>query len=382
MAERTGLVLEGGGARGAFQVGAFQALQEAGYRFDGISGTSIGAINGALIAQGDFELAQSWWSRVNTNLLFDSDDDRLERLLQMEFDSDTIAYLASAARGLIEKRGLDTSQIRRLLSIVINEEKLRSSPVDFGMVTVNLTDMKPVELFKEDIPTGRLVDYLMASSNLPVFRIEPLDGKHFIDGGFYDNCPMNMLAKRDYTNLVVIRTLAPGRSRKFDYPDISVTTILPAQPLGSILGFSPRYTHRNFKMGYRDAMRTIYGMKGSIFCINPIPENTLVDLILSKICDNFEETDARQQFFQHTLPSVARALGKNAHAPCGEIIYSMLENMALSRDLDPLEIYTPASLAEKILAAPHIFSKSEAKNIWGKPFFLDEIGKKICRMLI
>ena len=102
MNEHTGLVLEGGGARGAFQVGAFQALREAGYSFDGIVGTSIGAINGALIAQGDFDLAQSWWSRVNANLLFDSDDDRLERLLHMEFDSDTISYLASAARSLTE----------------------------------------------------------------------------------------------------------------------------------------------------------------------------------------------------------------------------------------------------------------------------------------
>lgn len=51
-----GLVLEGGGARGAFQIGAFQALNEKGFRFDGIVGTSIGAINGALLAQGDFEL--------------------------------------------------------------------------------------------------------------------------------------------------------------------------------------------------------------------------------------------------------------------------------------------------------------------------------------
>ena len=56
-----GLVLEGGGARGAFQIGAFQALNEKGFRFDGIVGTSIGAINGALLAQGDFELAQAWW---------------------------------------------------------------------------------------------------------------------------------------------------------------------------------------------------------------------------------------------------------------------------------------------------------------------------------
>ena len=109
-----GLVLEGGGARGAFQIGAFQALNEKGFRFDGVAGTSIGAINGALLAQGDFDLALAWWRRLNVNMLFDTHDERLDRLLSLEFDRDTLSYIATAARELVEKRGLDTAPIRRL----------------------------------------------------------------------------------------------------------------------------------------------------------------------------------------------------------------------------------------------------------------------------
>lgn len=376
-----GLVLEGGGARGAFQAGAFQALREVGYTFDGIAGTSIGAINAAIIAQGDSDLAQSWWNQMDTSLLFSSEDDRLSQLLRMEFDAETITRLAAATRELIEKRGLDTSQIRRFLATVVNEEKLRASPMDFGMVTVNLTDMKPVELFKEDIPVGRIVDYLMASSNLPVFRLEPMDGKHFIDGGFYDNCPMNMMAKRGYSSLVVIRTLAPGRSRRFDYPDVSVLTIRPAQPLGPILGFSARYTHRNYQMGYRDAMRAIRPMKGSIFCIQPMPEDALISLLLQRASGD-TPTDARQHFFQITLPALARSLGMDAAAPCGDVIYTLLESMALSRDLDPLEIRTPSALAKEILSAPRPAAGRPLKSIWGKPFPIDEEGEAVCRMLL
>ena len=53
-----GLVLEGGGAKGAYQIGAWKALKEAGIRIKGIAGTSVGALNGALIAMDDFEKAE------------------------------------------------------------------------------------------------------------------------------------------------------------------------------------------------------------------------------------------------------------------------------------------------------------------------------------
>ena len=45
-----GLVLEGGGAKGSYHAGAIKALHESGYSFDGVMGTSIGAINGAIVA--------------------------------------------------------------------------------------------------------------------------------------------------------------------------------------------------------------------------------------------------------------------------------------------------------------------------------------------
>ena len=51
-----GVVLEGGGAKGAYQIGAWRALWEAGVKIRGISGTSVGALNGALMCMGDLNL--------------------------------------------------------------------------------------------------------------------------------------------------------------------------------------------------------------------------------------------------------------------------------------------------------------------------------------
>ena len=52
-----GVVLEGGGAKGSYQIGAWKALREAGIRIKGIAGASVGALNGAMMCMDDLEKA-------------------------------------------------------------------------------------------------------------------------------------------------------------------------------------------------------------------------------------------------------------------------------------------------------------------------------------
>ena len=59
-----GIVLEGGGARGAYQIGAWKALKEAGIEIKGAAGTSVGALNGALICMDDLEKAEKIWENI------------------------------------------------------------------------------------------------------------------------------------------------------------------------------------------------------------------------------------------------------------------------------------------------------------------------------
>ena len=61
LSKEYGLVLEGGGAKGAYQIGAWKALREAGVRIRGVALTSVGALNGALICMGDLEHAEKLW---------------------------------------------------------------------------------------------------------------------------------------------------------------------------------------------------------------------------------------------------------------------------------------------------------------------------------
>jgi NTE family protein len=189
-----GLTLEGGGVKGAFHMGAVKALLEEGYEFGGVTGTSIGALNGAIIAQGDFEAGYRLWENIDASLLFDIEEAQYKKLIDRRFDKELLLKLAARMGEIIENKGIDTGKMRQVVESVVDEEKLRKSATDFGLVTVSITDLKPLELYKEEIPEGRIIDYLMASASFPGFKLNPIGDKYFIDGGFYDNCPINLCA--------------------------------------------------------------------------------------------------------------------------------------------------------------------------------------------
>jgi NTE family protein len=259
-----GMALEGGGAKGAFHMGVMKAFLEEGYEFGGITGTSIGALNGAVIAQGDFEKGYQMWESIDTSLLFDLEQEQLTKIINRQIDKNTVFHFAAKVKEFIKNRGIDKSKIRQLVESVIVEDKLRKSPMDFGLVTVSVSELKPLELYKEDIPQGKMIEYLMASSSFPGFQMETIDGKHYLDGGLYDNCPVNLLARKGYKEIIVVRTLSIGVIQDIKYPNVKVTSIKPFEDLGNILNFDHELIKRNLKMGYDDAMHTIKKLKGKV----------------------------------------------------------------------------------------------------------------------
>ena len=96
-----GLALEGGGAKGAYHIGVVKALLEEGYQFGGITGTSIGALNGAVIAQGDFEKVYELWENLDFSHVFDIDDLHYKKLKKMNIDKGTLVELAAKAKKVI-----------------------------------------------------------------------------------------------------------------------------------------------------------------------------------------------------------------------------------------------------------------------------------------
>ena len=69
--QKTALVLSGGGSRGAYEAGVWQALTELGVKIDIVTGTSVGAINGAMVVQGELEPTVKLWKEIETHMVFD-----------------------------------------------------------------------------------------------------------------------------------------------------------------------------------------------------------------------------------------------------------------------------------------------------------------------
>ena len=266
LTKKYGLVLDGGGARGAYQIGAWKALREAGVHINAVAGTSVGALNGALICMGDLEKAEKIWSEMTFSRVMDVDDAWMERLFQGE---QRLADILPEIRRILAEGGVDVTPLRRLIHETVDEKKIRESGIEFCMTTFSLSEFRKLELSISDIPEGRLEDFLLASAYLIGFRNEKLEGRRYLDGGLADNVPVAPLVERGYKDIIEIRIYGPGREPRVKLPeDAEIYRIGPRVRLGSILEFDGRRSRQNMKIGYYDAKRMLYGLEGIIYYID------------------------------------------------------------------------------------------------------------------
>ena len=191
------IALEGGGARGAYQVGAWRALEEAGIRYHAVSGTSVGALNGAMMAMRDLSNAEKLWKDIRFSQVMNVDDDTMDRIMKRNFENlDQVKTALRTIRDIILAGGVDVEPLRNLLAEWVDEEKIRSSGVEFFLPTYSLTDREALEVVAGELPPGDLPGMLLASAYFPAFKQQQISGKNYTDGGFVDSVPVTPLIKR------------------------------------------------------------------------------------------------------------------------------------------------------------------------------------------
>ena len=266
-----GLVLEGGGTKGAYQIGAYKALRDLGIEFQGVAGTSIGALNGAYIIQNDIEIMEDIWLTYDYTHFMNIDEETYEKYKNVDFTAKNINSVIELINKARKNEGIDISPLRELLEKTLNEDIIRKSNKDFGLVTV-WWDKKinPHPLYIEDIPNKRLIDYLIASSSLPIFQLNRIDDKLFLDGMFFDNMPISLLKQKGYEDIVVIRLLDDflGKINLNKYQNINIKTIVPSEYLGGSLNKDKDNVQKNINLGYLDAMKAYDRYEGIKYYFN------------------------------------------------------------------------------------------------------------------
>lgn len=192
-------VLSGGGSRGALQVGAMQALLEAGLQPDLLVGTSIGAVNATFLALNGFS------------------QDSLDRLSEVwckvaELDLLPVNYLWLTMRAMFRRSSDDPS--RRLKDFFIEQgitPELCFSDLGTPRLVIVSSDLntgKPI--LHGDQPEENVLDSLLLSTALPPwFMPVKKQGRYEMDGGLVSNLPVEAALRSGATHIIALDLMDP-----------------------------------------------------------------------------------------------------------------------------------------------------------------------------
>ena len=208
--ERNALVLQGGGALGAYQAGAFGALQQAGQDFDWVAGISIGAINAALIcgnAPADRKTAlETFWNRITANLAVSSPF-WTAAARRTYSDMAAAEVIMAGAPGFFAPRMplafwpyaggpalsiYDTAPLKATLEKLVDFDRINSGDM---RLSVGATDIETGNFTYFDSRNTNIdARHIMASGALPPgFPPVEIDGRYYWDGGLVSNTPLQFV---------------------------------------------------------------------------------------------------------------------------------------------------------------------------------------------
>ena len=346
------LALEGGGAKGAYEIGCWQALSEAGGEFDAVSGTSVGALNGAMMVQDDLEKAKDIWRNIRYSQVMDVDDETMRRMFQGDLKGEGWRAIASSLQDVVKSKGFDVGPLRRLLEEVVDEDAVRAAARELYIITYSLSDRKELELRARDLTEpGQIRDMLLASAYLPVFRNEKLGGKRYTDGGVRDAVPLNVLVKQGYRNIIVIRMNGFGLERNVKIPKgTTVHTIEPTRELGNVLNFSEEQSDYDMKAGYFDAQRLLYGFEGNQYYFDSQwDEARSYRFLLEQmraLLHSFDRSASLHEINEDLLPRLESKV--KISGDYHDAMLGFLEAAAEEAGIEPFRVYTEEELIARL----------------------------------
>ncbi len=357
-----GIVLEGGGAKGAYQIGVWKALLECKIKIKGVSGVSVGALNGALMCMGDYEAAEEMWKNITYSDIMNVNDQQMQCLIKRDIKNLDLKSLTKDTTRIISERGIDVTPLKQLLQEKIDVEKIKKSPLEFVFGTFLVNKLKEVEITAQELEEDSLKDYLLASSLLPAFKNEKLNGQRFLDGGMFNNVPVDMLVNRGYKHIIVIRIFGLGLQKNVKIPeDVHITQISPRAQLGGMLEFNPEKSKRNIDLGYFDGLRCFRSLNGKIYymdihlseeeAINRfIHVNEAVKMALLEYykLDYGNAEVYTRRFLEGVCQNLAGNLKLQKDWTYEELYISLLELSAKTLHISKFAVYTEEELINRI----------------------------------
>lgn len=283
--KRIALVLSGGGARGAYQIGVWKAMKEIGIPIHIVTGISVGALNGAFVAQDDLMQAEKMWNNVATAdvLDFESSED-LTTLSGYTKNLTTLIYQA------LKQRGISSKPMKQLVDYYLaDEETLKNMSVEFGVVVTNSATYQEESYYLNHLSRDKIKHYLLASASLyPIMEKTMIDELPYMDGGYRNHIPINLALEKN-PDYIIATDLHPEVDIKVPYNNDQILMIRPKWFLGDLMTFDINRNRRNLQLGYNDLKKAVGIYSGHLYTFvddGSALREGLLEVIHQKTTDN------------------------------------------------------------------------------------------------
>ena len=290
---KIGLVLAGGGARGAYQIGVWKALIELGIDkyINAVSGTSIGALNAVMFMEGQYELAEQFWLNVTKEQILPECQKNfgIKSLLfglgarNMEF---VRKYIPKAIKGgTISREGIDEIFER------IDFNLVRDSKIKGYATCTRIPELKPEYFVINEKSTDDIKKILLASTALPIiYGSEGINDIDYVDGGVIDNVPIQPLYGEGCNIIIVVQLSKETLIDKSRFPNTYIIEIVANEPelidVKDMLDFDLPIIKKRMSKGYMD---TIYMIKPIMELTNIINNKESYDIKGNSITEKFKK---------------------------------------------------------------------------------------------
>ncbi|AEV30259.1 putative esterase of the alpha-beta hydrolase superfamily [Sphaerochaeta pleomorpha str. Grapes] len=259
-----GLVLAGGGAKGAYQLGVWQALRKANLenRITHVAGTSVGAVNACMFAMGDIGNGHAVWDSLKKRDILTFEKEEGERLFKKLFSDFPNLSKEKVLRALSNKLSSGVFSREKMREIIENhttDPVLPNCRVQTYATCFSCTEMKSKSFLLNDCPKKLAESILLASSALPlVFPVETIGTERFLDGGVTDNVPVGHLYELGIRTFIVVHLSQKGLVDRTHFPEARFLEIIPQQSLGNFfngtLNFDQKAIQGHIDQGEREAL--------------------------------------------------------------------------------------------------------------------------------
>lgn len=357
---KTAIVLSGGGAKGAYQIGVWKALRKLKIKYDVVTGTSVGALNGVMMVQNDYHTAKRVWSNIDYETVFNNEFKNID-------ESPHVTYI----KQFVMAGGIDIANLKSLLDRVYNKKKFYSSKVDFGLVVYNLSNKKEELLDKKSINPNHLKDFVIASASCyPAFKTKIIDGDKYIDGGYYDNLPINLAIDLGADRIIAVDLKAPGIRQKQKNMNVDLIKICPNNDIGWFLEFDKNLARRSINYGYNDTMKIFNRLKGNKYTFHKKFYELVFNSMFNKCQRKIKEILKSDKLSEKEFQDIIEYAGEVFNIDDTKVYYIDYYNYQLKKRFKRIPEVDKKTISAKIL-------KKDVKGLLESKYIVKYIYQKL-----